>query len=77
MTTETFIYVLVTNLITLALSTIYYATRVDELRRDQQRRLSDANAEIMAMRKMRQRTDMQARTYGAVPISRLIGGDDA
>ncbi len=76
MTTELFIWVLATNLFTLILSSIYFAVRVDELRRDQQLRMQQANFEMMAVRKMIHQQRMQSRVLGAVPVSRLIGGDE-
>jgi len=76
MTTEMFIMVAVTNAATLILSTIFYAARIDELRREQQQRLEEANGEIVASRQMVKRWTQQAKVLNSVPVARLIGGDE-
>ncbi len=76
MTTDMFIMVVATNAATLILSTIFYITRIDELRRDNQRRLEEANGEIVASRQMVTRWTQQAKVLNSVPVSRLIGGDE-
>ncbi len=76
MTTELFIWVLSTNVITLLLSSIFYATRLDDLRRENQQRLEAANGEIVASRQMVKKWTQQAKVLNSVPVARLIGGDD-
>ena len=76
MTTELFIWVLATNLSTLALSSIFYATRVDEMRRESQRRLEEANGEIVASRQMIHKWAAQARVLNSVPVARLIDREE-
>jgi cell division protein ZapA (FtsZ GTPase activity inhibitor) len=66
----------VNDLVVAGLLIGYNASRFYDQRRDCQERIAQANAEIMAMRKMRKTTEIQARTYGAVPVSRLIGGGE-
>ncbi len=76
MTTDMFIMVVATNAATLILSTIFYITRIDELRRENQCRLEEANGEIVASRQMVKRWTQQAKVLNSVPVSRLIGGDE-
>jgi len=75
MTTELFIWVLATNLITLLLSSIFYITRVEELRREQQQRLEEANGEIVASRQMVKRWTQQAKVLNRT-VDAALGGDD-
>jgi len=63
MTTELFIWVLSTNVITLLLSSIFYATRLDDLRRDHVEHIQHINADTM----------MQRQVYGQVSMEQLIG----
>jgi len=76
MDTPTFVMVLVTNAATLILSTIFYAARIDELRRENQERLEAANGELVASRQMVRKWTQQAKVLNAVPVSRLIGDDE-
>ena len=64
----------VSVLITFALSSIYYAQRVYELRREHVEEMQQANADLMAMRGQIRDVRMLERTMGAMPVSRLIGG---
>ena len=75
MTTETFIYVLITNLIALTLSTMLYAARVHEVRRECVEQLRMRNQEILEMREMVRRTKMQRRVLDSTPVARLIRDD--
>jgi len=76
MDTSTFIMVAATNAATLILSTIFYAARIDELRRENQERLEAANGEVIASRQMVKRWTQQAKVLNSVPVSRLIGDDE-
>ncbi len=61
--TETFIYVLATNIITLLLSSLFYATRVYELRVEHVREKAEINQDFM----------MQREVYGQVSMENLMG----
>ena len=67
MTTETFIYVLATNLLTLLLSTVFYASRVNELRVEYTRQKAEINADYL----------MQRQVYGQVKMEDLLGREDS
>ncbi|RLB62137.1 MAG: hypothetical protein DRH08_12890 [Deltaproteobacteria bacterium] len=64
----------VSVLITFALSSIYYAQRVYELRREHVEEMQEANQELINARLINSENMMQARVLGAMPVSRLIGG---
>jgi len=66
----------VSVLITYALSTIYYAQRVYELRNEHVEDMQRANQELINARLVNADNKMQARVLGAMPVSRLIGGDE-
>jgi len=66
----------VSVLITFALSSIYYAQRVYELRREHVEEMQAYNADLIAMREQIRDVRMLERTMGAMPVSRLIGGND-
>jgi len=59
-------------LVTLGMSTAYYATRVDELKADCIRRIAQANAELLAVQGMLKKTEMQRRVLGSVPIAKYL-----
>jgi len=61
--TETFIYVLATNVITLLLSSLFYASRLYELRVEHVREKAEINADYL----------MQREVYGQVSMEQLIG----
>jgi len=63
-------------LITFALSSIYYAQRVYEIRREHVEEMQAYNADLMAMRGQIRDVHMKARVLDAVPVSKLIGGND-
>jgi len=65
MTTELFIWVLSTNVITLLLSSIFYATRLDDLRRDHVEQIQQINADYL----------MQRQVYGQVSMEQLLGNE--
>jgi len=68
--------VFATNLITYVLSSIYYAQRVYELRAEHVEEMQAYNADLIAMREQVRDVRMVERTMGAMPVSRLIGGND-
>ena len=65
MTTETFVYVLATNLVTLLLSTAFYASRVNELRVEHTREKAEINSDYL----------MQRQVYGQVSMEQLLGNE--
>jgi len=65
MTTELFIWVLSTNVITLLLSSIFYATRLDDLRRANVEHIQHINADYL----------MQRQVYGQVSMEQLLGNE--
>jgi len=65
MSTELFIWVLSTNVISLLLSSIFYATRLDDLRRSHVEHIQHINHEFL----------MQRRTYGSVHMEQLLGSE--
>jgi len=66
----------VSVLITFALSSIYYAQRVYELRREHVEEMQAYNADLVAMRGQIRDVHMKARVLDAVPVSKIIGGQD-
>jgi len=66
----------VSVLITFALSSIYYAQRVFEVRRECVEDMQRANADLVAMRGQVRDVHMKARVLDAVPVSKIIGGQD-
>jgi len=50
---------------------------VYELRREHVEEMQAYNADLVAMREQVRDVRMVERTMGAMPVSRLIGGDDA
>jgi len=66
----------VSVLITFALSSIYYAQRVYDLQRDHVQDMQEANQELINARLVNADNKMQARVMGAMPVSRLIGGNE-
>jgi hypothetical protein len=67
---------IVNDLAIAAMFIAYNSSRFYDLRRECAERIGQANAEVIAAHKMVKRTETQARVYGSVPISRLIGGDE-
>ena len=65
MTTETFLMVLFTNLFTLALSTMFYASRIYELRVEHVREKAEINADYL----------VQRQVYGQVSMEQLLGNE--
>ncbi len=63
MSTDTFLLVLFTNLFTLALSTMFYASRIYELRVEHVREKAEINADYL----------MQRQVYGQINMEDLIG----
>jgi len=61
--TDTFVYVLITNLFTLALSTMFYASRLYELRVEHVREKAEINQDYL----------MQRQVYGQVSMESLLG----
>ena len=66
----------VSVLITYALSSIYYAQRVYELQREHVQDMQEANQELINARLINADNKMQARVLGAMPVSRLLKGDN-
>jgi len=66
----------VSVLITFALSSIYYAQRVYELRREHVEEMQVYNADLVAMRGQIRDVHMKARVLDAVPVSKIIGGQN-
>ena len=67
---------LISNIITYALSSIFYAGRVFDMRREHVLEMQEANQELINARIVNRDNEMQARIMGAMPVSRLIGGND-
>lgn len=66
-----------TILVALLLVNVWYCVeRVHELNRTHQRHLMMINTEIQVMRDSLKDNEIQARVMGAMPVSRLIRGDD-
>lgn len=65
MTWDTFWFVLATNLITLGLSTMYFITRIHELRVEHVEHIQQINADTM----------MQRQVYGRVSMEQLLGSE--
>ncbi len=65
MTTTEFLLVLFTNMATLALSTAFYASRINELRVQYTRDKAEINADYM----------MQRQVYGQVSMEQLLGNE--
>jgi len=63
METDLFIYIVVTNMITLLLSSIFYVTRLDDLRRANVEHIQHINADYL----------MQRQVYGQVSMESLLG----
>jgi len=66
----------VSVLITFALSSIYYAQRVYEIRAEHVEEMQAYNADLVAMRGQVRDVHMKARVLDAVPVSKILGGDD-
>jgi len=66
----------VSVLITFVLSSIYYAQRVWEIQRDHVEDMQAANQELINARLVNADNKMQARVLGAMPVSRLLKGDN-
>jgi len=66
----------VSVLITYFLSTIYFAQRVYEIRREHVEENQALNTEIIDLRQRARRNEIRDRTMGSVPVSRLIGDDN-
>jgi len=66
----------VSVLITFALSSIYYAQRVYELRREHVEEMQAYNADLIAMREQIRDVHMKALVLDAVPVSKILGGQD-
>ncbi len=63
MTTELFIWVLSTNLATLLLSTIFYITRINDLRLEHVEQIQQINGDYL----------IQRQVYGQVSMEDLLG----
>jgi len=63
MTTDTFLLVLATNLATLLLSTIFYITRINDLRLEHVEHIQEINADYL----------IQRQVYGQVSMEDLLG----
>ena len=63
---------LVSNIITYVLSSIYYAQRVYDLQSEHVEDMQEVNQELINARIVNRDNEMQARVMGAVPVSRLI-----
>ena len=59
MTTETFLMVLITNLFSLGLSTLFYASRVDELRREHAQRVENINHDTLMWRRVQSEVSIE------------------
>ena len=67
MTVEAFIVILLSNLGTLIVSSMFYASRLEDLRVAQRLQIDRINDE----------NEMVRRLYGSIPIEKLIGREDA
>ena len=68
--------VAVNDLIIALIFIAYSGNRLYDINRQCAERIEQANAEVMAMRSMVKKTEMQARVLGSTPVSRLIGDDE-
>ena len=62
--------------ITFFLSSIYYAQRVYDIRRECVEQQQEANWEIIDLRRQLLENAIRDRTMSAMPVGRLIGQDD-
>jgi hypothetical protein len=60
----------------IGIATAFYVARCDEFRRECAERVARANAEVLAVRKMRREGEIREKIYGDIPIERILGGQN-